>query len=131
MSRRELPSSPLTWKLLGDSGEVAVQSERRSIMFLQLYMRTTPAEDYQLTLSIPTDAVFSFSLRPLKWLRYLGYAICGKEGYISTSPDGAAVVDYNDNVPPARNYYYASHQGESHSTSLGHVVYPNDRIQFP
>ena len=31
MSRRELPSSRLTWKLLGDSGEVAVQSERRSI----------------------------------------------------------------------------------------------------
>jgi hypothetical protein len=33
------------------------------------------------TLSIPLDDCLNFSLKPHKWLRYLGYAISGSRGH--------------------------------------------------
>jgi hypothetical protein len=46
-------------------------------------------------LSIPTDDISLYTLRPLKWLRYLGFAIYGCEGTLSLSADGPEIDDYN------------------------------------
>ncbi len=45
-------------------------------------------------LSIPRDKFILYSFRPLKWLRFLGYAIYGAEGDIFEI-DGLQYVDYD------------------------------------
>ncbi|EDR14543.1 uncharacterized protein LACBIDRAFT_321675 [Laccaria bicolor S238N-H82] len=59
---------------------------------VQLWIRLGDA--YQHALSIPVHECQRFSLHPLTWLRFLGYAIYGKEGYISRERDGEQVADY-------------------------------------
>jgi len=66
---------------------------------------------YQPALSIPVERCHSYSLRPLSWLRYLGYTIYGSEGHISTSCGGVE-VDYNQGTIQSGNYYYVSELGE-------------------
>jgi hypothetical protein len=73
--------------------------------------------DYQLVLSIPAAACATFSHHPLTWLRFLGYTIHGKQGYISRERDGSEVADYRPgdaSISPG-NYYYMS-EGESSSS---------------
>jgi hypothetical protein len=66
---------------------------------------------YRYALSIPVDACRIFSVHPLAWLRYLGFTIYGREGYISTTPEGAE-VDYFHGIQSG-NYYYVP-EGESY-----------------
>jgi hypothetical protein len=69
----------------------------------------------KLALSIPLAECRTFAVNPLKWLRFLGYAIYGKEGYLSMSkPElegGHAhrpeIGDYTADVE-ARAYYFVS-----------------------
>ena len=68
-------------------------------------------EEYRLALSIPVDVCQRFSNHPLAWLRYLGLALYGNEGHISSALDGPE-VDYSPAVIQAGPYYYVS-QGES------------------
>ncbi|KAI9568219.1 hypothetical protein HD554DRAFT_2314329 [Boletus coccyginus] len=42
----------------------------------------------KLALSIPLDECRTFALTPLKWLRFLGFVIYGRQGYISMSTNG-------------------------------------------
>jgi hypothetical protein len=62
----------------------------------------------KLALSIPVDKCSSFSVNPLKWLRYLGFVIYGQEGYLSRSKAGPEIDDYTANIE-ARSYYFVSH----------------------
>ncbi|EDR10389.1 uncharacterized protein LACBIDRAFT_317243 [Laccaria bicolor S238N-H82] len=65
---------------------------------------------YRHALSIPVHECRRFSLHPLTWLRFLGYALYGKEGYISYERDGEEVADYRPegvSISP-RMYYYIS-----------------------
>ena len=66
---------------------------------------------YMHALSIPIDQCRTFAVYPLKWLCFLGYAIYGKEGYISTSEGGPEVDDYETDIQPV-SYYFIS-GGES------------------
>ena len=79
---------------------------------IQLWIRF--GDEYQHALSIPIHTCQQFSLHPLTWLRFLGYAIYGKEGYISRERDGEEVEDYRPGgaAISAGNYYYIS-QGRS------------------
>ncbi|KAJ7125904.1 hypothetical protein C8R44DRAFT_913091 [Mycena epipterygia] len=43
-------------------------------------------------LEIPGPELARFSLRPIKWLRYLGWCIHGQPGWLSTTPGGPEVV---------------------------------------
>ncbi|KAF5381750.1 hypothetical protein D9615_005440 [Tricholomella constricta] len=52
---------------------------------------------HQPVLSIPVNDCQRFSLKPLSWLRYLGFTIYGNEGHISTVPGGLE-VDYNQDA---------------------------------
>ncbi|KAF8556464.1 hypothetical protein OG21DRAFT_636491 [Imleria badia] len=57
-------------------------------------------------LSIPLAQCATFAIRPLKWLRFLGFAIYGQEGHLSTSENGPP-LDYTAQIE-ARPYYFIS-----------------------
>ena len=58
------------------------------------------------TLSIPLAECTTFALTPLKWLRFLGFIIYGRQGYLSTSTNGPE-LDYTVQIE-ARSYYFIS-----------------------
>ena len=65
-------------------------------------------EDRQvLALSIPFSDIERLSVRPVKWLRFVTFAICGVRGHLSATPNGPP-VDY-DSIslagPIAEAYY--------------------------
>ena len=62
---------------------------------------------YHRAMSIPLDTYPRFSIFPLTWLAYLGFAICGREGYISNSPAGPAIDHRPDETQPGIYYYIA------------------------
>ena len=57
-------------------------------------------------LSIPTDQFDRFTLRPLKWLRFLGFIIYGREGILRTDCDGPKVDNYDIGTSQLRECYY-------------------------
>jgi hypothetical protein len=61
----------------------------------------------KLALSIPVDKCGTFAVNPLRWLRFLGFAIYGREGYLSASKAGPEINDYTANIV-ARSYYFIS-----------------------
>ncbi|KAF8345413.1 hypothetical protein F5887DRAFT_1192054 [Amanita rubescens] len=61
----------------------------------------------KLALSIPLDKCVTFVVNPLKWLRFLGFAIYGREGHLSLSKDGLDLGDYTAPIE-ARPYYFVS-----------------------
>jgi hypothetical protein len=61
----------------------------------------------RLALSIPLDKCDTFAINPLKWLRFLGFAIYGRQGYLSTSEAGPEIDDYTAGIK-ARLYYFIS-----------------------
>ena len=65
-----------------------------------------------LALSIPSSDIQRLSIRPLKWLRFVTFAVCGVPGNLSATPDGPA-VEY-DSIPHAdvAEAYYYTPQGE-------------------
>jgi hypothetical protein len=48
----------------------------------------SPDGTAELALSIPLAKCQALAVNPLKWLRFLGYAIYGQEGHLSTSDAG-------------------------------------------
>jgi hypothetical protein len=61
----------------------------------------------ELALSIPLAKCQELAVNPLKWLRFLGYAIYGREGYLSTSDAGPPIDDYTVDIV-AHSYYFIS-----------------------
>ena len=60
-----------------------------------------------LALSIPLAECRKYAIHPLKWLKYLGYAIYGAEGCLSISKAGPE-IDNLDAAVEARPYYFNS-----------------------
>src|SRR5260370_10840464 len=52
-----------------------------------------------------------YAVNPLKWLRYIGYAIYGAEGYLSTLKGGNKVDDYTVDIEP--DPYFFISEGKS------------------
>ena len=64
-------------------------------------------DDWKDLLTIPKSEIAQFSLRPLKWLTFVGYAISGTTGKLSS--DGTTTIgmdDLDSNQPLADRYYY-------------------------
>ena len=59
----------------------------------------------QLALTIPIYKCWELAVHPLKWIRFLGFAIYGREGYLSTSDAGSPIEDYNGDIL-APSYYF-------------------------
>ncbi|KDQ16152.1 hypothetical protein BOTBODRAFT_173423 [Botryobasidium botryosum FD-172 SS1] len=76
-------------------------------------------------LSIPFADVRRLCHRPLKWLRFVSYTICGAEGNISMTP-GGDTVDYDDTLIEAGDFYYKP-QGSCHFVDPG-VVSDRDTV---
>ncbi|KAF8345348.1 hypothetical protein F5887DRAFT_1191862 [Amanita rubescens] len=67
-----------------------------------------------LALSIPFNDIERLSVRPVKWLRFVTFAICGVRGHLSATPNGPP-VDYDsislENIAEA---YYYTPEGDYH-----------------
>lgn len=72
---------------------------------VELWLRISDA--WQPILSIPISECDRFALKPLKWLRFLGYTIYGREGDISLARNGLP-VDYERGVEGGARYYFIS-----------------------
>ena len=72
---------------------------------IELHIRI--ASTYIPVLSIPVDDCNRFALKPLRWLRFLGYAIYGSHGHISVTPNGVP-VNYDAAVEGGVHYYFIS-----------------------
>jgi hypothetical protein len=68
------------------------------------------AEQWQPTLRIPSSEFSQYTIKPLKWLRFLGYAIYGQEGHLSLTPDGDS-VDVEPPVLELKTTYYFRAEG--------------------
>jgi hypothetical protein len=77
-------------------------------------------EDRQvLALSIPFSDIERLSLRPVKWLRYVTFAVCGAHGDLSATPNGPPVkYDSISLAGPIAESYYYTFQGKSIFTDL-------------
>jgi hypothetical protein len=76
-------------------------------------------EDRQvLALSIPFGDIERLSVRPVKWLRFVTFAICGVRGDLSAMPNGRP-VDYDsislDHIAEA---YYYTPEGNIHRSHI-------------
>ena len=67
---------------------------------------------YQRALSIPIEECRRFAVHPLTWLRYVAFTIYGREGVISSQPNGNEVQYYEPDIQPGDYYYIA--QGKSY-----------------
>ena len=77
---------------------------------VNIHLRPPDGGPYILALSVPSSDIQRLSVRPLKWLRYVIFAVCGVHGDLSATPGGPA-VDYDD-ADIAQAYYFIP-QGET------------------
>lgn len=77
---------------------------------VQLFLHLN--KHWRNVLSIPSDQFTLFSLRPLKWLRFLAYAIYGHQGGLYEDSDCRCEVDYDLDVENIKNKYYYSPNGK-------------------
>ena len=62
----------------------------------------------ELALSISLAKCWDLAVNPLKWLRFLGYAIYRQEGYLSASDAGPLIDDYAADIAAHSSYYFIS-----------------------
>jgi hypothetical protein len=103
---------------------------------------TVNEEETALILAIPRVDISRLALRPYKWLRYLGFAILGLPGFLSTAKDGSPLPEttmssneleettlylwYICEAESERSAVFLFHLNETHSTgfTLRHAVNP-------
>ena len=81
-----------------------------SLPFFALEMATSPhvelwfhSDELNIniyTLSIPFVECTRYAIRPLKWLRYIGYVIYRARGYLSTLEGDEDISEYDANIEP-------------------------------
>ena len=62
-------------------------------------------------LSIPPSDVARLSIRPLKWLRFVTFTICGARGDLSTNPNGPP-INYDTVLADIAEVYHYTPDGE-------------------
>ncbi|KAF9508726.1 hypothetical protein BS47DRAFT_1365765 [Hydnum rufescens UP504] len=74
---------------------------------IKIYLPSPSTQEWIMALSIPHSKAQWLSHCPLKWLRYVMFAICGAKGDLCTDKEGN-LVDYNFSLddPLAEHYYY-------------------------
>lgn len=64
------------------------------------------ADIWLIALTIPVENIKKLALCPLKWIRFVAFAIVGARGHLRTSPKGE-LVDYETGFDSlADDYYY-------------------------
>ena len=69
------------------------------------------------TLSIPLSDIKRLSLRPLKWLRFVTFTVCGVQGDLSETPNGHH-VNYSTSYSAIAPDYYYTPQGETRTSQI-------------
>ena len=77
----------------------------------------------ELALSIPLDKCLALSVNPLKWLRFLGYSIYGKEGYLSMSATDPPINNYSAVIAACPYYFLSEGKLECSSMFFSDVVF--------
>lgn len=65
-------------------------------------------EAWLSVLTIPINELSHFSIRPLKWLRYVGFTIYGREGVLLFTTEEGDEVDYDLTTDFKAHYYFSS-----------------------
>ncbi len=73
---------------------------------VELWLYSGSHEIDILALSIPVAECRNYAIHPLKWMKYLGYAIYGAEGRLSTRRDGLEICDFAADVELAHTISY-------------------------
>jgi hypothetical protein len=81
---------------------------------IEIHFKAGEAQ-YVPALDIPVCDITTLSLEPLKWLRFVSFAITGAEGDLSASP-GGPVVDYESSTL-LLNYFFTPTGDSSHSST--------------
>ena len=84
---------------------------------VSLYLLSEDNNIWLRALSIPLSDIIRLATRPLKWLRFVAFAICGAVGDLSLSPEFAP-VDYDgitiETISQlAQSYYYHCEGGSA------------------
>lgn len=77
---------------------------------VNLYLRSgaRDANIWLIALTIPVEDIKRLALRPLKWIRFVAFAIVGARGHLHTSPE-RELVDYETGFDLlADDYYYVA-----------------------
>jgi hypothetical protein len=64
-------------------------------------------------ITVPTNQLYDYSHKPLKWLRFVVYTIYGRQGNLHETINGTE-VDYNADVVSLKGRYYYSQNGMQH-----------------
>ncbi|KAK7007232.1 hypothetical protein R3P38DRAFT_3032118 [Favolaschia claudopus] len=59
-------------------------------------------------LAMPMEQIQVLTLRPHKWLRFMGYCIYGARGRLQSSPQGISEVNPLETTTFSTDYYYVS-----------------------
>src|ERR1700720_657124 len=81
------------------------------VIMVDIYLIMPNEGSQVLALSIPPSDIQRLSIRPLKWLRFVTFAVCGVPGNLSATPDGPAIEYGSLHTDVAEAYYYTP-QGE-------------------
>ena len=76
---------------------------------VDIYMKESDDGGWIRALNIPLEDIARLSLRPLKWLRFVAFAVLGAKGDLFDGPvPGSNVVNYESvsHDELAENYYY-------------------------
>ncbi|KXN83943.1 hypothetical protein AN958_00786 [Leucoagaricus sp. SymC.cos] len=65
---------------------------------VELWLSLSPDGHTELALSIPLAKCQALATHPLRWLRFLGCAIYGQKGHLSTSNAGPPIDDYTADI---------------------------------
>ena len=76
---------------------------------VNIYMKESVDGGWIRALNIPQEDIARLSLRPLKWLRFVAFAVLGAKGDLFDGPvPGSNIVNYESvlHAELAENYYY-------------------------
>ena len=87
-----------------------------------------PDATWIVALTIPSSDAQRLCRRPLKWLRFVAFAVCGAEGDLSETPGGPPVpyAETSSTDPLVENYYYSLASATGSMFSPGFYVSPVD-----
>ena len=76
---------------------------------VNIYMHKSDSDQWIRALDIPLEDIKRFTLWPLKWLRFVAFAVLGAKGdLLDSPPPTGGVVDYETPFSDtAENYYYS------------------------
>jgi hypothetical protein len=94
------------------------ESPLSDITEVTLWFKFSVDGDWIPTLAIPIEDFSNYTLQPLKWLRFLGFVIYGRQGVLLTDRAGPPVNEDMVSAESLPGSYYYSSPGEQISPTL-------------